>query len=329
MSTKEKILELLNKNKGSYISGEELALAIGISRAGIWKNIKALQKEGHLIDAVTNKGYSLRDNSDVFDEKTIRNYLTISQDLIDIKILKETHSTNSVAYQMALSGAAQGLVILSRQQSLGRGHSGHTFYSPAGSGIYLSLLLRPDNLTQQGTGFITCMSAAAMCKALREVSSKEVGIKWTNDLFLGDKKICGILTEGALDLENGTLSFCVTGCGVNLYPPKDGFPAELSNIAGSLFSDHVNDAGSKITAYFINHFFEYYEDFKKGNHDSFLGDYRKYSFIIGRDILLEKDNNMQRAHIASIDDNCRLVIEYPDGSAFCLEPGKGSIKEIY
>ena len=118
MSAKEKILDLLIENKGSYISGEELASTIGISRAGIWKNIKKLQNEGHLIDAVTNKGYMLKPSSDVFDEKSIRKHLEIPQDIVNFKILKETQSTNSVAYQMALSGEPEGLVVLSRQQSL-------------------------------------------------------------------------------------------------------------------------------------------------------------------------------------------------------------------
>ena len=329
MSAKEKILEILDNNKGSYVSGEELAASIGISRAGIWKNIKALQKDGYLIDAVTNKGYSLRDNNDVFDEEKIRGYLTIPQDCIDIQILKETESTNSAAYKMALSGAKEGLVIISRQQSMGRGHKGHSFYSPAGSGIYLSLLLRPDNLSQQDTGFITCMGAAAMCKSLREVSGKDIGIKWVNDLFLNDKKTCGILTEGALDLESGSLDFCVTGCGVNLYPPKDGFPKELSDIAGSLFEDYTFDAGSRITAGFLNHFFEYYEEFKKGNHDGFLNDYRSYSLIIGKDILIEIDQKEYKAHITSIDDKCRLVIDYENISDYHLEPGKGSVRKVF
>ncbi|MCR5771454.1 MAG: biotin--[acetyl-CoA-carboxylase] ligase [Butyrivibrio sp.] len=329
MSAKEKILELLTSNKGSYISGEELASSIGISRAGVWKNIKALQNEGYLIDAVTNKGYCLSSNNDVFDEKKIRSYLTLPMENIDIVVLKETSSTNSLAYQYALQGYNEGLVILSRQQSLGRGHKGHTFYSPYGSGIYLSLLLRPLDLTQQDTGFITCMSAAAMCRALREVSGKDVGIKWANDLFLNDKKICGILTEGALDLESGLLNFCITGCGVNLYPPKDGFPKDISDIAGALFDDYQSDAGSMIPAFYINYFFEYYEEFKKGNHEGFLNDYRKYSLIIGKDILLEMNNKKYKAHITSIDDSCRLVIDYEGNKDFRLEPGKGSIKEIY
>lgn len=328
MSAKEKILDILNNNKGSFISGEELASSLGISRAGIWKNIKALQKEGYLIDAGTNKGYSLRDNNDVFDEEKIRGYLTIPQNYIDIQILKETESTNSAAYKMALSGAKEGLVILSRQQSLGRGHHGRKFYSPAGSGIYLSLLLRPRGLTQQDTGFITCIGAAAMCRSLREVSGKEVGIKWANDLFLNDKKICGILTEGALDLESGALNFCVTGCGVNLYPPKDGFPKELKDIAGSLFEDYTFDAGSRITAGFLNRFFEYYEEFKKGNHDGFLNDYRSYSLMIGKDIIIEIDQKEYPARVTSIDDKCRLVIDYENGHSFHLEPGKGSIRKI-
>lgn len=328
MSAKDKVLEILNSNKGSYISGEELASSIGISRAGIWKNIKTLQKEGYLIDAVTNKGYSLLDNNDVFDEEKIRGYLTIPQNYVDIQILKETESTNSAAYKLALSGAKEGFVIISRKQSLGRGHKGRKFYSPEGSGIYLSLLLRPDNLTLQDTGFITCMGAAAMCRSLRDVSGKEPGIKWANDIFLNDKKICGILTEGALDLESGTLDFCVTGCGVNLYPPKDGFPKEISDIAGALFEDYTFDAGSRITAGFLNHFFEYYEEFKKGNHDSFLNDYRSYSLIIGKDILLEIDQKEHSARVTSIDDKCRLVVDYENGHDVHLEPGKGSIKKI-
>lgn len=325
MSAKEKILDMLNDNKGSYISGEELASSIGISRAGIWKNIKALQNEGYLIDAVTNKGYRLKDNNDVFDEKSIRKHLQIPQDTVNIKILKETESTNSVAYNYALSGEPEGLVIISRQQSLGRGHKGHTFYSPAGSGIYLSLLLRPYNLLSSKTGLITCMGAAAMCKALRSVSGKDIRIKWVNDLFLDNKKVCGILTEGALDLESGLLGFCITGCGVNLYPPKGGFPSELSDIAGALFEDNVDDAGSRITAGFLDNFFRYYDDFKKGNHEGFLNDYREYSLIIGKDITFEINSKKRSGKVEAIDDMCRLVVQENDGKQILLDPGKASI----
>ena len=325
MSAKEKILDLLIENKGSYISGEELASTIGISRAGIWKNIKKLQNEGHLIDAVTNKGYMLKPSSDVFDEKSIRKHLEIPQDIVNFKILKETQSTNSIAYQMALSGEPEGLVVLSRQQSLGRGHKGHTFYSPAGSGIYLSILLRPSNLSSSKTGLITCMGASAMCRALRDVSGKDVRIKWVNDLFLDGRKVCGILTEGALDLESGLLGFSITGCGVNLYPPKDGFPPELSDIAGSLFEDNVDDAGSRISAGFLNHFFGYYEDFKKGNHEGFLNDYRQYSLIIGKNVKFDIDKEEHMGKVIAIDDLCRLVIQESGERPYLLEPGKVSI----
>lgn len=329
MSAKEKIIEHLNKCKGTYISGEELAKAIGISRAGIWKNIKLLQKEGYLIDAVTNKGYRLNADNDIPNEELIRSYLTIPSDAVSFKFFEETMSTNSVAYSMALEGHSEGLVVLSKKQSRGRGHLGHEFYSPEGSGIYLSLLLRPSNITQQDTGFITCISAVSMCKSLIKVSGKEIGIKWANDLFLEDKKICGILTEGSLDLESGILSFCITGCGVNLYPPKGGFPSNLSDIAGTLFKSPVDDAGSKVIANYLNFFYDYYNEFQKGKNMSFIDDYRNYSLVIGKNILVEIGNESKKAHVTSIDDNCRLVIKCENNQEIRLEPGMGSIKDIY
>ncbi len=131
--------------------------------------------------------------------------------------------------ERAAAGAPEGVTVVSGCQTQGRGRIGRTFYSPSQTGVYLSLLLRPPHCQPQEAVKLTTMAAVAVCEAIEEVSSEQAQIKWVNDIFIGDKKVCGILTEAALGLEDGCLDYAVLGVGINVYVPKDGFPDELVN----------------------------------------------------------------------------------------------------
>lgn len=328
MTTKTKILSFLDENRAGYISGEQLAEALGISRAAVWKNIKALQSEGYRINAVTNKGYCLMRDTDVLDAQGILKYLTLSPDAFDFRILAKTPSTNSAARKEALLGAKEGLFVLSKEQTNGRGHMGHSFFSPSGTGIYMSLLLRPESMQMQDANLLTCMSAAAMCDVLRELSAKDVRIKWVNDLFADGRKVCGILTEGAMDMESGLVDFCVIGCGVNLYAPQGGFPEELSGVAGNLFDSLMEDAKNKIAAGFLNHFWPQYEAYCRGERDlsSLTKHYKELSLVIDKDVMVCHGQEERQGHVTGMDDACCLEIAYPDGSSERLCVGGGSIR---
>ena len=145
-------------------------------------------------------------------------------------------STNTLLRELAQQDAPEGTVVLANAQTAGRGRCGRVFYSPCRSGIYMSLLLRPK-LPVEETLFITAAAAVSAADAINAAAGVRTRIKWVNDIYLQERKVCGILTEGALDLENGMLRYAVLGIGINIAPPEDGFPPELSGIAGSLFPD--------------------------------------------------------------------------------------------
>ena len=187
MSSKSKILQILEKNRETYVSGEELAQQLQISRSAIWKAISELKKEGYQIISVTNKGYCLSDETDVISAEGIGPHLTYgSQDMIHV--FKTVDSTNLVAKKMALEQAPHGTVVLSEEQTAGRGRMGRSFHSPAGSGIYMSFILRP-NLISNDAVLITTAASVAVARAIEEVTQIHTGIKWVNDIYINGKRI--------------------------------------------------------------------------------------------------------------------------------------------
>ena len=320
MSTREKIFSILDSNKGTYFSGEQLASELGVSRAAIWKAIKTLQKSGYKIDAVTNKGYALSCCNDVLNESHIRSYLKTDSFNLEKQKKNEVTSTNQIAKDDVLSGKYQHnnnhiVVILSDKQTKGRGHGDHKFFSPDGTGLYMSLLLMPCKLpfSKTDSRFLTCIGTLSMCKALIDLSNKKIGIKWLNDLFLDKKKISGVLTEGAFDMDTGFLEYAVVGCGVNLYPPSEGFPDELQKSAGYVWEEKFDDARNKICALFLDYFLGYYERFLNGDKLCFAKEYEKLCNTLGKTITVHRQNSCQKALVLELDSKLRLHVLYNDG----------------
>ena len=315
MSTRERLRQLLEENPGGFLSGEKIAKELGISRAAVCKAAKALRDQGIPIEAVTRKGYCLQENADLLSQEKLQAQLA---PFWQIQVMDQVPSTNSLLRELALQGAPSGTVILARSQSAGRGRMGREFYSPRNTGLYLSLLLRPQGLTPGKSLGITTMAASALCLAVEEVTDKAPQIKWVNDLMLGGRKISGILTEGALSMETGNMDFVVLGLGINLYPPQNGFPEELQNIAGVLCETPQKDLKNRLTEAFLRHFLYFY----KGSHLEEAAEiYRRRSILVGREILTEG----KRAKVLDINDQCQLVVEYADGSRRNLSYGEVSI----
>lgn len=245
MLIKGKVLKILEENKGKNISGEEIAKKLNISRTSIWKAINALRSEGYTINAVTNKGYSLATNTDFISKEGISLYLNNEYSKIDIYTYKLVSSTNDVAKTLALNGAKHGTVIISEEQSVGKGRLGRVFYSPANTGIYMSIILRP-NLTAMDSVLITTSASVAICNAIQKVTGIECQIKWINDIYLNNKKVGGILTEASTNFESGTIDYLILGIGLNFNKPKESFPKELETIASSLFSNNNGNINRNI-----------------------------------------------------------------------------------
>ncbi len=323
MGTKEKLLSLFEEQKGTYLSGEEIAERLSVSRTAVWKAVKSLRNEGYEIDAVPNKGYSLSVHTDILSAQGIQKYLNGACCDMELYVLPETGSTNTLLREKANAGAAEGCTIIAGAQTEGRGRMGRSFYSPADTGIYMSILLRPVELTPVQAVGLTTMAAVAACEAIEEVSGRQAQIKWVNDIFMDGKKVSGILTEAALGLESGSLDYVIVGIGINAYPPKEGFPQEIDRIAGAVFPKRQNDGKNHLAAAFLNRFMEYYS--KKQNAD-YVEKYRERSLVIGKEIRVISSGGERKALALDVDKECHLLVRYEDGSTERLSSGEISIR---
>ena len=246
MKTKDKLLSLLEENRGSYFSGEEIAEKLSVTRAAVWKAVKSLREEGYQIDAVQNKGYCLAVQTDILSSQGIRKYLgPVCKDL-ELEILAEVDSTNAWIRQKAAVGAEEGCTIIANEQTCGKGRWGRSFYSPAGTGIYMSILLRPQGWSPEKAVRLTTMAAVSACEAAEEISGEKAEIKWVNDIYMRGKKVSGILTEASFSLESGCVDYAVLGIGFNVYKPEGGFPEELKHTAGAVFDSRQNDGKNRL-----------------------------------------------------------------------------------
>ena len=214
-------------------------------------------------------------------------------------------------------------MILANEQTCGRGRLGRSFFSPRDTGIYMSLLLRPKNYTGEQAVRITTMAAVAICEAIEAVSDQKAEIKWVNDIYVRGKKVCGILTEGSFNLESGLLEYSVLGIGINLYQPENGFPKDLEDIAGSVLQTQQDDAKNRIVSEFLNRFYFYYH---RADQEKYVGQYQKRSFVVGKQVALLSTDRSTDALVLGIDDQCRLLVKYADGTEDCYSSGEISVR---
>ena len=364
MTTKEKILSALERDKGKWFSGEDLAGKAQVSRAAVWKAVRSLQSEGYDIQAVTNRGYCLSPQTDLLSRSGILNYLRVLRgaqvcpespdaeqtDLFyDLHVVPVTGSTNADVKTAAQGGAAEGYAVIAAEQTSGAGRRGRSFYSPSGTGVYISVLLKPENCPAQDAVRITTIAAVAACMAIENVTAKEPcageaeipadrrrgtgelpGIKWVNDVYLRGKKVCGILTEGAFSMESALLDYAVLGIGFNVYEPEGGFPKEISEIAGAVFPGKTEDAKNRLCSSFLFYFEKWYRQLSDRNYTE---EYRKRSIVTGQKIRVLKGSEYMQgpdagkcAEALAIDDDCRLLVRYEDGSEEWLSSGEISIR---
>ena len=324
MGTKERLLSLLEQQKGEYLSGEELAASLQVSRTAVWKAVNALRASGFSIDAVQNRGYCLDAHTDILSKEGILKLLDGRWKDLRPEVLPCADSTNSLVRQQAAEGAEEGLVVLANQQTQGRGRLGRSFFSPPDSGIYLSLLLRPKQLPPEQAVKLTTMAAVAACEAIEAVSGKQAEIKWVNDIFLGGKKVCGILTEGGYSLETGMLDYVIPGIGFNVYAPSGGFPEELEKIAGAILQTATDGGKNRLAAAFLNRFLEIYTD----PDSSGYGDaYRQRSMVLGKRIRVITPAGARSAWALDVDQDCRLIVRYDDGTVEHLSSAEVSVLE--
>ena len=325
MLIKGKVLKILEENKGRNISGEEIAKTLNISRTSIWKAINSLRNEGYVINAVTNKGYSLATNTDFISKEGISLYLNKSCSDIEIYNYKTISSTNEIAKNLALSGAKHGTVVISEEQTAGKGRLGRSFYSPANTGIYMSIILRP-NLTAMDSVLITTSSSVIICESIKKVTGIDCQIKWINDIYLNNKKVAGILTEASTNFESGTIDYLILGIGINFNQPKDDFPDELKSIASSLFNNNNNNINrNMLCSEIISNILDMIPRIK--NYD-FISEYKKRSIVLNQEIIYISSGISSKGKAININCDGSLVVEHDDGSIKILNSGEVSIRRL-
>lgn len=320
-SLKDEIITLLVKAEGGCVSGAEIAQMTGCTRSAVWKAVCALKESGYEIDATTNRGYSLGGNGALTSSLVSEKLVGEAERKCSIEVLDTVGSTNAYMREKAQSGAPEGCVVISREQTNGRGRLGRQFYSPGLTGLYMSVLLRPK-IDSADAALITTAAAAATAIAVEEVSGRKAQIKWVNDVLVDGKKVSGILTEGGVSLETGGFDWVVLGIGVNVY--EQTFPDDIKDIAGSVFgSDAGKDAVSLIAAKILNGFFAFYEDLGAR---TFFGDYDSRLNVKNRQVSVIRGNDVRDALALGIDKDFRLMVRYPDGAEEKIQCGEISLR---
>lgn len=244
-------------------------------------------------------------------EKYIKKFLS---DAFEIEIKDCVTSTNSIMKEKALNGEKEFSVLIAKTQTAGRGRMGRSFHSPKGTGLYMSVVLKPKNGINPL--LITTDAAVSAAFAFEKLLGKEVGIKWVNDIYLNEKKVCGILAEMVEDS-------VVLGIGINILEPKNGFPDDIKNRAGALFEKNKPRLREKVAIEFLNTFLKIYINPDRA---FLLNEYRKRSVITGKEIFILKDGGEESAKAVGIGDDYSLIVEKANGETVPVYTGDVSIK---
>lgn len=316
------VLQALEEEKGHYVSGSKLAKNTNVSRSAVWKVINSLRKKGHVIEGTTKKGYNLIPKDDVVSEASIKKHMHMYADIVSIRAFEKVTSTNTVARDFAERGYGQFTTIVADEQTNGKGRLGRSFFSPGGSGIYMSVILRPT-LPPEKALYITTAAAAACAEAIESVFGLKTEIKWVNDVLYQGKKVCGILTESAFDAKSN-VSYVVLGIGVNVFPPKAGFPKEIEGIASWLANEPLFEVRSRLIAEILERFIFYYDGILS---KSFMNSYRKRLCWIGEKINVINAETVRGATLIGLSDNLELEVKFDDGERGLIYSGEVSIRK--
>lgn len=319
---RDKILEGLYKNRGNYISGEILATDLGISRTAVWKHINILKEEGYSIETAPGKGYKLLEMEDKLLPGEIENFLsnrTVGRRVI---YFDSIDSTNSYA-KKRVEQLENGTVILAERQTAGRGRGGKEWISLEGTGIWMSLILKPDIPSGEGIR-MTQIAAIAVCKFIRELTGLEALIKWPNDIVVNGKKVCGILTEMAGELNE--INYIIIGIGINVN--MESFPEEINEKATSLFIEGKKKVDRKRLLIGILESFEnLYNNYAPYlDLNEILPTIRVYSAVLGKDIRIIQGKSERMGKAIDINDDGLLLVEMEDGGRELISFGEISIR---
>ena len=321
---KDKIRTILKERNG-FVSGQELSEGLGVSRTAVWKVIRQLEEEGYVFEAVRNKGYRLVTEPDLLTKAAISERLSTEWAGQEVCSFDEIDSTNNEAKRQAEIGAPHGLLVISEVQTAGRGRMGRPWSSPAGSGIWMSLLLRPSLAPIQASG-LTLVMALAIREAIVTLTGAECRIKWPNDIVADGKKVCGILTE--MSAEPDRINHVVIGVGINV--TDDSFPEEIRDRAISIWQI----CGQKIqraelVAEILKTFERFYEQYLQSGDMSALQDAYNAALInCGQTVRVLDPKGEYEAVARGIIPSGALIVE-KDGQTREIISGEVSVRGVY
>lgn len=323
---KTKILTLL-REKDDYVSGQEICRKLDVSRTAVWKTIGALKDAGYEIEAVQNKGYRLVSAPDIVEAPEITSRLKTKWAARPVLFFETIDSTNNEIKRRAESGAVHGTLAISEIQESGKGRRGRSWSSPKGAGIWMSLLIRPDFPPMQAS-MMTLVAAMAVEKAIDTVTGLPSGIKWPNDIVVGGKKVCGILTEMSAEID--FINYVVIGIGINVNNGPD-FPEEIRQVATSIYlekGEKVNRAA--IAAAVWDAFEEYYEKFVQTGDLSLLKEaYEERLVNKDKEVCVLDPLGQWKGIARGIDETGRLMVEKEDGTRKAVDSGEVSVRGVY
>ncbi|NQN54078.1 bifunctional biotin--[acetyl-CoA-carboxylase] ligase/biotin operon repressor BirA [Streptococcus suis] len=308
MKTYQKIYLLL-KEKEDYISGEDLAQELGISRTSIWKAIRQLEAHGLTIEAARNRGYKLAEGDLLLPD-------LISQELqLPVHLNADSDSTQLDAKQGIEAGHTSPALYLAPYQNKAKGRFGRPFYASKSGGIYMSLHFSPNVPFLEFKPY-TILAAAAVVKAIQSLCDLDVQIKWVNDIYLGQKKVAGILTEAISSMENQRVTDVIVGVGINVH--IDDFPKELRQSAGNLFDDQPPFTRNQLITAIWKAFFETDEQ-------ELIALYKEKSLVVGQQVSFVENQVEFKGTAIAVTDTGNLVIQLDNGKAKIISSGEISL----
>ncbi|MGN1008420.1 MAG: biotin--[acetyl-CoA-carboxylase] ligase [Butyricicoccus sp.] len=323
---KDEVLRALERNRGTRFSGGRLAQELGVSRAAVWKAIEALRADGLAIESTPGGGYCLSADDDSLTAAGVASLLETEVLGRDLLVVPETGSTNTTIKQEYAASRAEGFTLIAEQQTAGRGRLGRTFCSPPGGGLYMSLLLRP-HLPLDRLNFLTIAAAVAVCRAIESTAGFRPGIKWVNDVLMDGKKLCGILTEAAIEGETGAIDYAVLGIGVNLRLDRAALPDDVCAVAGALsdFTDTVPRRAA-LAAAILRELERVYRLLNAGDTAAVLAEYRALLCCLDQPVRVVSPAGSYDAVCRGVNDQGNLIVERPDGTRDTLRSGEISIR---
>ena len=325
MKNRDRVLQILYRKNGECVSSSEITGELGITRSAVFKIINELKKQGFDIESIHHRGYRLGNEKDIISPEIINEIIEKEGKNRRIQYFERVDSTNTFAKKIIMEGESYPDIIIANEQEQGRGRLGREFYSPKGTGIYCSFILDPF-IKIENSILVTVAASVAVSRAIEKVTKKDTRIKWINDIYIDDKKVCGILTEAVTDFETGIIGKIILGIGINFNTPSESFPDEITDRASSVFMDDTfGVTRNQLIAQLIIEIDECMNDIEN---DEIIRYYRNKSLVLGKmlEITYFGQEKPIQGKAVDIDRNGFLIIETKNG-LLTLNSGEVSIRQ--